>query len=175
VVERAGGREIDVRAELFAVFERPAAAVEAAVAIQRALSGRRWPDQVEVRVRVGVHSGRPTLTATGYIGLAVHTTARVCSAAHGGQILVSGDARAAVAAGAPAGVRFRGLGRHRLPGLVEPEPLFQVQAAGLRASFPRPRVQRGATARGRGQKGAEGRGGRVRAVGGQMELPEAPG
>ena len=173
-VERAGGREIDARAdELFAVFERPTAAVEAAVAMQRVLGRRRWPDQVEVLVRVGVHSGRPTLTATGYIGLAVHVTARVCSAAHGGQILVSGATRAAVAATAPAGVRFRDLGRHRLPGLVEPEPLFQVQAAGLRASFPRPRIQRGATPR--AQKSADGRKDRTRAAGGQLELPEPPG
>ena len=96
-VLRAGGREIDARAdEFFAVFERPRAAIEAAVAIQRALGAHAWPDGLEVRVRAGIHSGRPTLTDVGYIGLAVHTTARVCSAAHGGQIVVSEEARAAV-------------------------------------------------------------------------------
>ena len=84
-VSRAGGREIDARAdEFFAVFERPGAAIETAVAIQRELSTRTWPDRLEVRVRLGIHSGRPTLTDVGYIGLAVHTTARVCAAAHGG-------------------------------------------------------------------------------------------
>src|SRR6266404_3752050 len=84
-VSRADGREIDARAdEFFAVFERATAAVEAAVAIQRELGSRTWTDDLglEVRVRVGIHSGRPTLTDLGYIGLAVHTTARVCSAAH---------------------------------------------------------------------------------------------
>ncbi len=144
-VSRASGREIDARAdEFFAVFERPAGAIAAAAAIQRALGKRTWPDDLEVRVRVGIHSGRPTLTDVGYIGLAVHTTARVCSAAHGGQIVVSGETRAAVGESAPPGVRFRSLGRHRLPGLPVAEALFQVQAKGLRGSFPRPRASRGA-------------------------------
>src|SRR5206468_1130066 len=132
-VSRAGGREIDARAdEYFAVFERAATAIEAAAAIQRALGNRAWPDDLEVRVRVGIHSGRPTLTDVGYIGLAVHTTARVCSAAHGGQIVVSGETRAAVGeSAAPPGIRFRSLGRHCLPGLPDAETLFQVQAKGL--------------------------------------------
>jgi len=142
-VLRASGREIDARAdEYFAVFERAATAIEAAAAIQRALGNRAWPDDLEVRVRVGIHSGRPTLTDVGYIGLAVHTTARVCSAAHGGQIVVSGETRAAVGESAPPGIRFRGLGRHRLPGLPDAETLFQVQAKGLLHSFPRPRIGR---------------------------------
>src|SRR6266850_2078265 len=102
------------------------AAIEAAVAIQRALGKRAWPDDLDVRVRVGIHSGRPTLTDVGYIGLAVHTTARVCSAAHGGQIVVSTNTRAAIRPSAPAGVRFRNLGRHCLPGLAEVDTLFQV-------------------------------------------------
>ena len=144
----AGGREIDARTdEFFAVFERASAATEAAVTLQRELATRSWAEAVEVRVRVGVHSGRPTLTDVGYIGLAVHTTARVCSAAHGGQIVVSAAARAAVGTSPLSGVRFRSLGRHRLPGLPEPEMLFQIHAGGLRASFPRPRTARAAARR----------------------------
>ena len=147
-VLRGSGHEIDARAdEYFAVFERPAAAIDAAVAIQRALGKQAWPGDLDVRVRAGIHSGRPTLTDVGYIGLAVHTTARVCSAAHGGQIVVSRDTKTAVAPSAPAGVRFRSLGRHRLPGLPELEALFQVQAKGLRAKFPKPRIARRSTAR----------------------------
>jgi class 3 adenylate cyclase len=145
-VLQVSGREIDARAdEYFAVFEQGTAAIEAAVAIQRALGARTWPDGLDVRVRVGVHSGRPTLTDVGYIGLAVHTTARVCAAAHGGQIVVSANARAAVRTSLPAGIGFRGLGRHRLPGLPEVETLYQVRAKGLRATFPKPRI--GKTAR----------------------------
>jgi class 3 adenylate cyclase len=168
-VSRANGREIDARAdELFAVFERPGAAIEAAVAIQRELDTRVWSDGVTVRVRAGIHSGRPTLTDAGYIGLAVHITARVCAAAHGGQIIVSAATRAAVAASPPDGIRFRSLGRHRLAGLPQPEPLFQVQAQGLRASFPGPRSGRRVTAR---------RPPEVRRAGPdkQLELPQPPG
>jgi class 3 adenylate cyclase len=139
---RAGGREIDVRAdEFFAVFEHPAGAVEAAVAMQRALGKRVWPGGAEIRIRIGIHSGRPKLTETGYIGIAVHTAARVCGAAHGGQIVASGRTRAAIGLSVPAGLGFRNLGRHRLAGLPEPEALFQVEADGLRADFPRPRTK----------------------------------
>lgn len=141
-VSRAGGREIDARAdEFFAVFERAIDAVEAAAAIQRGLSERGWPDDLDVRVRIGIHSGRPTLTDVGYIGLAVHTAARVCAAAHGGQIVVSSETRAAIGGSAPTGVRFRSLGRHRLPGLPHAEVLFQVEADGLPVSFPPPRTR----------------------------------
>jgi len=142
-VSKARGCEIDARAdEFFAVFERPGAAIDVAVAVQRALAEHAWPDDLDVLVRVGIHSGRPTLTETGYIGLAVHTAARVCAAAHGAQIIVSTATRAAVAQSAPSAVRFRSLGRHRLPGLPDAEELFQVHAQGLRASFPPPRITR---------------------------------
>ena len=147
-VLQAGGREIDARAdEYFAVFERAGAAIETAVAIQREVGKRAWPEGLDVRVRVGVHSGRPTLTEVGYIGLTVHTTARVCSAAHGGQIVVSANTRSAGRTSLPAGIRFRGLGRHRLPGLQDPETLFQIQAKGLRSAFPKPRIGRRSTPR----------------------------
>ena len=174
-VGRAGGREIDARAdELFAVFERAAAAVEAAVAIQRELGKRTWAEHTEVRVRVGIHSGRPTLTDVGYIGLAVHTAARICAAAHGGQTIVSAATRASIGTAAPTGVRFRDLGRHRLPGLPDAETLFQIQAPGLRASFPRPRIRRGPSPRRQPDDRRAGRGSRPRAAADQLELPQPP-
>lgn len=141
-VSRTGGREIDFRADdFFAVYERAGDAVMGAVTMQRALRERSWPAGADVRLRIGIHSGQPTLTDAGYIGLAVHTAARVCGAGHGGQILVSGATRAAVERPAEAGIRFRELGRYRLHGLPEPEALFQVKAKGLRASFPSPRTK----------------------------------
>jgi class 3 adenylate cyclase len=170
-VLRASGREIDARAdEFFAVFERAGAAVEAAVAIQRELGSRAWSDGLEVRVRVGIHSGQPTLTDVGYIGLAVHMTARVCSAAHGGQIVVSAASRVAIGASAAPGIRFRSLGQHRLAGLPDAETLFQVQARGLRAEFPRPNVGRRRPPA-RPQRNDAGTGGAA----GQLELPQPPG
>jgi class 3 adenylate cyclase len=144
VVLRAGGREVDARAdEFFAVFERVAAAVEAALGIQRALNARTWPDGLDVRVRAGIHSGRPTLTETGYIGLSVHTASRVCDAAHGGQIVVTEATRSALEQSPPPGVRLRGLGHHRLPGLPDAEALFEVEAEGLSTGFPPPRRRTG--------------------------------
>jgi len=165
-VLRGSGREIDARAdEFFAVFDRPPAAVEAAVAIQQALGDRSWPGDLEVRLRIGIHSGHPTLTDVGYIGLAVHTAARVCAAAHGGQIVVSAATRAAVGKAAAAGFRFRSLGRHRLAGLPDAEVLFQVQAQGLRLSFPPPRRGRGSAPRRRPNDGTP-------PEHGQLQLPE---
>jgi class 3 adenylate cyclase len=140
-VHRAGGREVDARAdEFFAVFDRAPAALKAALGIERTVRGRAWPGGVEVRLRTGIHTGRPTLTDAGYVGLAVHTVARICSAAHGGQILLSAAARDAVGQLRPTGIRFRALGSHRLRGLREPQALFQVGGADLAAHFPPPRT-----------------------------------
>src|SRR5262245_15060809 len=140
-VQRSGGSEVDVRAdELFAVFKRPAGALHAAVAMQRSVGSRAWPDGASVRVRIGVHTGRPTLTDSGYVGLAVHAAARISAAAHGGQILVSDATTRAVGASAPAGIGFRALGSHELRGLPEPVALFQLQVQDLPARFPPPRT-----------------------------------
>jgi class 3 adenylate cyclase len=126
--------------ELFAAFKRPAGALAAALAIQQRLQGRAWPAGATVRVRIGIHTGRPTLTDSGYVGLAVHTAARICAAAHGGQVLLSDATVRAVKDSLAAGVAFRALGTHRLHGLPEPEALFQLQAPGLPAQFPPPRT-----------------------------------
>lgn len=141
VVTRAGGHPIDARADdFFAVFQSAGSALEAAIDIHRSLDRHRWPEALEVRVRIGIHSGRPKLTDVGYIGVAVHTTARICSAAHGGQVLVSAKTREVVGKPLPAGIRLRNLGRHRLRGLEEAHILFQVQADGLEQKFPPLRV-----------------------------------
>jgi class 3 adenylate cyclase len=147
-VRDAGGHEVDARAdEFFAAFRQPSAAIDAAVGIQRALRKREWPGGVEVCVRIGIHSGRTTLTETGYVGIAVNTAARVCSAGHGGQILVSSASRDALAGSRSAGVELRALGRYSFAGLPEPETLFQVHAADLRVRFPKLRATASASRR----------------------------
>jgi class 3 adenylate cyclase len=139
-VRRAGGREVDARADdLFAAFERAPSALEAALAIQKAMLDGAWPDGTDVRVRIGMHRGRPTLTDAGYVGLAVHSAARICSSAHGGQIVVSSAVRAAVLESLAEGVSLQGLGSWRFRGLPEPVGLFQVAADGLLTDFPPPR------------------------------------
>src|SRR2546423_3910081 len=140
-VRASSGHEVDARAdEFFAVFRRSTQTLDAAVAIQRALQAKTWPQKAEVRVRIGMHTGRPTLTETGYVGIAVHVAARVCYASHGGQILLSSAAHAAFTERLAEGLSFRSLGRYSLHGLAEPEALFQVSCADLRATFPRPRT-----------------------------------
>jgi class 3 adenylate cyclase len=134
------GQVVETRAdEFFAVFECPRSALETAVAIQHAVLGRSWPEDLEVRVRIGLHSGYPTINDANYIGMPVHATARICAAAHGGQILVSGDTRQAAKGSLPDGMRFRRLGPYRLRGLPDAVPLFQVAAKGLLSRFPLPR------------------------------------
>jgi class 3 adenylate cyclase len=137
-VRRAGGREVSARGDdVFAVFERAPAALEAALAIQRAMQAGGWPAGTDdVRLRIGLHRGRPELTDTGYVGLSVHAAARICFAAHGGQIVMSSAVHAAVLESLPEGVGLRSLGAWRFRGLPEPVDLFQVDAADLLPDFP---------------------------------------
>jgi class 3 adenylate cyclase len=136
-VRRRGGYKVDAHGDEFlSVFTRAAPAVEAAVDFQRRLQARPWPDDLAVRVRAGIHGGRPTLTETGYVGLAVHTVARVCSVGHGGQIVVSDTSKAALERSPASEIGLRGLGGYRLAGLPHATTLYQVEAVGLDARFP---------------------------------------
>jgi class 3 adenylate cyclase len=143
-VRGAGGREVDARGdEVFAVFKHAPSAVTAAIAIQRAFRDHTWPAGEAVVVRVGVHTGRPALTDSGYVGVAVHATARVSAAAHGGQILVSRAVTRAIGEELPADVSFVDVGTHRLRGLPDLETLYQVTVADLPRQFPPPVVPPG--------------------------------
>jgi len=136
-IRHAGGHEVEVHADEFlAAFSRASAALEAALSIQRRMRDRSWPTTGPVRVRIGIHRGHPTLTETGYIGLSVHAVARVCQAAHGGQVLVSRSAHEAMGDGLATGVMFRDLGLHRLRGFPRPDLLYQAQTPDLAAAFP---------------------------------------
>jgi class 3 adenylate cyclase len=138
-VDRHRGHRVDAHGdEFFAVFADPHDALTAAVDIQRHMASHDWPCQAPVRVRSGLHSGRPTLTDTGYVGLSVHTVARICAVAHGEQVVVSAATRTALRTPDDQGGEFEllDLGSHRLSGLPQDEQLFQVVAPGLRRDFP---------------------------------------
>jgi class 3 adenylate cyclase len=136
-VLEARGIEVEVRAdETFSVFDNAAAAVVCAVAMQRSIGGANWSDDRRVRVRVGIHSGKVRLTSNGYIGLAIHKADRVCSATHGGQIVVSTETKNAAGDTTPDSITYRSLGRHHLAGLPKTHRLYQIQADGLTADFP---------------------------------------
>ncbi len=135
--DAAGGCEVEARAdEFFAAYEAPRAAVDAAIEIQRTFLTRSFVEGVEVRLRIGVHSGYPSSTTDNYVGLDVNTTSRITALGHGGQIIASANTREAVRATNTAGVRFTALGPHRLKGIAEPVALFQVGAKGLPSRFP---------------------------------------
>src|SRR5215218_1875516 len=136
-VRHAGGREVSARGDdVFAVFERAPAALEAALAIQRATRAGSWPDGSTVRLRIGLHRGRPALTETGYVGLSVHAAARICFAAHGGQVVLSAPVRGEVLESLPSGVTLRSLGAWRFRGLPEPVGMFQADAPDVLTEFP---------------------------------------
>ena len=136
-VRQAGGHEVSARGDdQFAVFVRAPAALEAALEIQRAMKSGGWPGESDVRLRIGLHRGRPHLTDTGYVGLSVHAAARICFAAHGGQIVMSAAVRSAVLDSLDHGVSLTGLGHWRFRGLPEPVDLFQVEAPDLLGAFP---------------------------------------
>jgi DNA-binding NarL/FixJ family response regulator/class 3 adenylate cyclase len=131
VLARTGGREVDARGdELFGVFTEAEAAVAAALEIQHAFSGHSWPEGERVRVRIGLHTGEAELADDGFVGIDVHRASRICQAAHGGQVLASADAAAAVREHA------RELGEYEFKGLREPERIFQLVADGLPVEFP---------------------------------------
>jgi class 3 adenylate cyclase len=139
----SGGHVVEARAdEFFAVFEQPAAALTMALRVQRELRTRTSAGEEEVRVRIGIHSGYPTRARSNYIGMAVHTAARISDAAHGGQIVVSGDFRTAVGVPLPNGVRLRRLGAYQLRGLPDEIELLQVLADDLPHRFPPLRISR---------------------------------
>jgi predicted ATPase/class 3 adenylate cyclase len=132
-----GGREQGTEGDsFFVIFDSAREAVLAAVESQRDVGIEQWPGGIEVRVRMGLHAGEASASATGLVGLDIHRAARIASAAHGSQIVVSEAVRTLAAAELAPDVSLRGLGSHRLKDLREPQPLFQVVADGLRVEFP---------------------------------------
>jgi class 3 adenylate cyclase len=140
-VRRANGREVDARAdEYFAVFPAASGALVGALEAQRAIGEYTWREGIAPRLRMGLHSGRPTLTASGYIGLSVHTVARVCAVGHGGQVLLTQATVRSVGAALPAGIEMISLGEFRLAGLPEAMELIQATPTGGLRDFPPLRV-----------------------------------
>jgi predicted ATPase/class 3 adenylate cyclase len=129
------GHEVSTEGDAFFVaFDRARDGVAAAVAAQVALAEHDWPAGVSIRVRIGVHTGEARPYGGDFVGLAVHEAARVQSAAHGGQILVT--ERTKEDADFVEGVYFIDRGLHRLKDLAVPLHLFQVAGRGLETDFP---------------------------------------
>jgi class 3 adenylate cyclase len=131
-----GGNEMDTQGDAFFFsFARARSAVDAAVAAQRALRNEAWPHGKDVRVRMGLHTGEPSVGDEGYIGLDVVRAARICSAGHGGQILVSETTRALVGNQLPEGVSVHDLGEAHLKD-IQHEHVYQLSIDGGPSEFP---------------------------------------
>ncbi len=114
-------------------FERPRSALDAAAAIQRGLAAESHPDIGPLRVRMGIHTGDAERRDGDYFGLTVSRTARLMSAGHGGQVLVSMVTAALLDAD---DLELRDLGQHRLRDLGRPERILQLIADGVGREFP---------------------------------------
>ncbi len=135
-----GAEEVRTEGDgMFFVFRSADEAVVACCEAQRALLGHVWPPGASIRVRMGLHTGQGTVTPDrDYLGLDVHQAARVMTAAHGGQVLASGDVVARVADVDP--VHFQDLGDFALRGLDRATRLHQLCHPELHSEFPPPRV-----------------------------------
>ena len=113
---RHGGIEVDTQGDaFFYAFARAEEAVAAAADAQDAPAG-------PVRVRIGIHTGDPLVTDEGYVGIDVHRAARIMSAGHGGQVVVSDETHALI----DDGLALSDLGLHRLKDLMQPQRLWQL-------------------------------------------------
>ena len=130
-----GGVEIDTQGDaFFFAFSRARDAVTAAVEAQRAHAAHDWPDGVDVRVRMGLHTGEPAVGSEGYTGLDVVRAARLCTSGAGGHVLLSDTTRALVGSALPEGVSVFPLGERRLKDIDEPERVFELEIEGVEAA-----------------------------------------
>ena len=129
------GRVVDTQGDSFFVAFRTATAVGAAVDAQRDLAAHRWPEDAEVRVRMGLHTGEPRVGPERYVGIGVHRAARIGAAGHGGQVLLSWTTKGLAEEDLPEGVSIRDLGERRLKDIEQPQHLYQLVIEGLESEF----------------------------------------
>jgi DNA-binding NarL/FixJ family response regulator/class 3 adenylate cyclase len=149
--EGAGGHEINTQGDSFFVaFRKPKDAVGAALEAQRAIGSNEWPEGAEMRVRIGIHTGEATVAGDRYVGLGVHRAARICAAAHGGQVLISQTTQALLEEDEEllGELDFGDLGPRSLKNFDRPVRIYQLLAPDLPAEFPDLRVDEGVQARG---------------------------
>jgi ABC-type oligopeptide transport system substrate-binding subunit/class 3 adenylate cyclase/DNA-binding beta-propeller fold protein YncE len=139
---RHEGVEVDAQGDsFFFAFPYARDAVIAAAEGQLALARHGW-DGPPVKVRMGVHTGEPTISDGAYAGLDVHRAARVMTAAHGGQVLLSARTTDFVSNELPDSIRMRRLGVYLLKDFDGGEPLAQLVVEGLPATFAAVRAEK---------------------------------
>jgi predicted ATPase/class 3 adenylate cyclase len=119
-----------------AVFDSAVDCVCACLSAQQGLLSERWGETGPIRVRMGMHAGEAAEREGDYFGPTLNRTARIMSAGHGGQVLLSAAAAALVMDALPGGATLRDMGEHPLKGLGRPEQVFQLEHPDLPSSFP---------------------------------------
>ena len=129
------GQEIDTQGDAFFYsFVRARQAVAAAIEVTRAHAKGTWPGGVEVRIRLGLHTGEPAVGDEGYTGLDVVRASRIAATGAGGQVLLSDTTRAIVAGDLGEGVELRALGDRQLKDIDRPEPIYELVIDGAAAA-----------------------------------------
>ncbi len=130
------GRVVDTQGDSFFVsFATANDAMAAAVDAQRDLAAHPWPEGATVKVRMGLHTGEPKVGAERYVGIGVHRAARIGSAGHGGQVLLSSTTKELAEEDLPPGITIRDLGQRRLKDIEQPQHVYQLVIEGLENEF----------------------------------------
>jgi class 3 adenylate cyclase len=126
------GVEIDRQGDaFFFAFSGAREALAASVEAQRAHAKHEWPGGVDVRVRMGLHTGEPGVGEEGYHGLDVVRAARICTMGRGGQVLLSRATCDLVGSDLPEGVSVHALGERQLKDIDEPERIYELEIEGV--------------------------------------------
>ena len=135
-IESHGGHVFKTVGDAFcAAFPSAPDAVSAALDAQRAISAENWGETV-IKVRMGLHSGAAEVRDNDYFGPTLNRVARLMSAGHGGQTLLSAITRELVQTNLPHAVELRDMGERGLKDLIRPEHIYQLTAVGLPTDFP---------------------------------------
>jgi TolB-like protein/class 3 adenylate cyclase len=136
-IEARGGHVFKTAGDAFcAAFATPWLALEAALAAQQALRTEPWPPQAPIRVRIALHSGAAELRNGDYFGPPLNHVARLLSAGHGGQTLVSSVTCELCHDRLPAGAAMKSLGEHGLKDLARRQTIYQLSHPALPQAFP---------------------------------------
>ena len=137
VIERHEGHVFKTMGDAFcAAFHTAPAAVDAAIAAQQELSRERWPGGAQIRVRMALHTGAAESRDNDYFGQPLNRVARLLSAGHGGQILLSLATQELVRDQLPPTLALRDMGERRLKDLIRPERVYQLHSRDSAAEFP---------------------------------------
>jgi len=137
IVERCAGRVVKMTGDgVHAVFDDSVDAVSACMQFMLELAALAQETALPLRARCGLHVGGAQARDGDYYGAAVNRAARIMSAAHGGQVLLSDAVAVLVRGRLPEDMGLRELGRVRLRDLAQPEEVHQLLHPALEVQFP---------------------------------------